>query len=76
MNIFEAVGGTTLTQKREKIMAHEPKIGATPTQRDIERAIAVAHQMRADHMAKMLRAAANSVTGLFRRHRVAADATS
>ncbi|MEO3413311.1 hypothetical protein AAFO92_01505 [Roseovarius sp. CAU 1744] len=57
-------------------MAHEPKIGATPTQRDIERAIAVAHQMRADHMAKMLRAVANSVTGLFRRHRVAADATS
>ncbi len=57
-------------------MAHAPKFTSPPTQKDIDRVIAQAHEMRAEYTAKMLRRLVAGLKGLFQRGRRPSDVTT
>lgn len=57
-------------------MADAPKFTTMPTQQEIDRVIAQAHEMRAEHTAQMLRKLASAISGLFHRRRRPFDLTT
>lgn len=57
-------------------MAQAPKFSSPPTQAEIDRVIAQAHEMRAEYAAHMMRKLASALSGLLHRRARPSDLTT